>query len=85
MSGGIERRDHALEDEDVERVIEGWTAAEVLAIHDFLQGLCERLWGRHETVLIEHLLGLDELDGPLERPARSANLELALEEPEQPF
>lgn len=83
--GGLERVDHALFDEDVERLVEGWTAPEVLAIHDFLQRVCERLWERHETVLLEHLYGLDDPGGGAEEAARSANLELAFDEPELPF
>ena len=86
MSGGLERIDHALGEEDVEALVEGWTVDEVLAIHDFLQRVCERLWVRHETVLVERLLGLDDagVTGG-EPPERSANLELGLDEPDQPF
>ena len=85
MSGGLERIDHALGEEDVEALVEGWTVDEVLAIHDFLQRVCERLWVRHELVLVEHLLGLDDAGATGERSECSANLELELDEPEQPF
>ena len=81
VGAGLARTDHALFDEDVERLVAGWTAEEVLAIHDFLQRMAEALWERHQEAVMEHLYGLDEP----EPPERSANLELALEEPEQPF
>ena len=85
MSGGLGRIDHALGDEDVEALVEGWTVDEVLAIHDFLQRVCERLWVRHELVLVERLLGLDDAGARGAPAARSANLELELDEPDQPF
>ena len=80
---GLGRVEHALLDEDVERLVAGWTAEEVLAIHDFLQRVAGALWERHEERLLEHLYGLDE-PGPA-ATVGSANLELELEEPEQPF
>ena len=85
MSGGLERIDHALGDKDVEALVEGWTVDEVLAIHDFLQRVCERLWVRHELVLVERLLGLDDAGATGEPAERSMNLELGLDEPDQPF
>ena len=81
---GVGRVEHAFLDEDVERLVAGWTAEEVLAIHDFLQRVAGALWERHEERLLEHLYGLDE-PGPAAAMERSANLELELEEPEQPF
>ena len=82
--GRFGRVEHALGDEDVERLVAGWTAEEVLAIHDFLQRVAGALWERHEERLLEHLYGLDE-PGPAAAMERSANLELELGEPEQPF
>ena len=83
IGAGLGRVEHALLDEDVERLVAGWTAEEVLAIHDFLQRVAGALWERHEQRLLEHLYGLDEPGSAAVE--RSANLELELGEPEQPF
>lgn len=70
-----------------EGLIEGWTAVEARAIHEFCQRLSDRLWERYEEVLIEHLLELDRVDVALEPTDRAdeRTLPLPFMEPEPPF